>query len=73
MRKLKLIRAFGEAFDEELQRDERVCLFGEDVGEYGGVFGTSQGLQKKYGQRRVFDTPLSESATSALSMVSNCP
>jgi pyruvate dehydrogenase E1 component beta subunit len=62
MRTLKLIRALGEAFDEELERDERVCLFGEDVGQFGGVFGTSAGLQKKYGSRRVFDTPLSEGA-----------
>ena len=62
MRKVKFIRALCEAFDEELARDDRVCLFGEDVGEYGGVFGTSARLQKKYGRRRVFDTPLSEGA-----------
>ncbi len=62
MRKLKMIKAFREAFDEELLRDQRVCIFGEDVGEFGGVFGTSERLQKKYGQRRVFDTPLSEGA-----------
>jgi len=51
-----------QAFDEELQRDDRVCLFGEDVGAFGGVFGTSGTLQEKYGRRRVFDTPLSEAA-----------
>jgi len=62
MAKLKLIRALCEAFDEEMERDDRVCLLGEDVGEFGGVFGTSAMLQKKYGQRRVFDTPLSEAA-----------
>jgi pyruvate dehydrogenase E1 component beta subunit len=59
---LKMIRAICEAFDEELARDDRVCLFGQDVGEFGGVFGTSALLQKKHGRRRVFDTPLSEAA-----------
>jgi acetoin:2,6-dichlorophenolindophenol oxidoreductase subunit beta len=62
MPQLKMIRAMCEALDEELRRDERVCLFGQDVGEFGGVFGTSARLQKKYGQRRVFDAPLSEGA-----------
>ena len=62
MPKRKMIKALCDAFDEELQRDESVCLFGEDVGLFGGVFGTSSRLQKKYGEKRVFDTPLSESA-----------
>ena len=62
MQKVKLIRALSQAFDEEMERDDRVCLFGQDVGEFGGVFGTSALLQKKYGARRVFDTPLSEGA-----------
>ena len=62
MRKLKFIKAITEAFDEELQRDDRVCLLGEDVGEFGGVWGNTPKLQKKYGVDRVFDTPLSESA-----------
>ena len=57
-----LTAAMCQAFDEELGRDDRVCLFGEDVGEFGGVFGTSGSLQQKYGKRRVFDTPLSEAA-----------
>ena len=62
MAQLKMVRAMCEAFNEELARDERVCLFGQDVGEFGGVFGTSALLQKKHGARRVFDTPLSEGA-----------
>ena len=62
MPQLKMIRAMCEALDEELRRDERVCLFGQDVGEFGGVFGTSARLQTKHGPRRVFDTPLSEAA-----------
>lgn len=62
MSQLKLPAAMCQAFDEELQRDGSVCLFGEDVGVFGGVFGTSVSLQQKYGERRVFDTPLSEAA-----------
>ncbi len=62
MPQLKMIRAICEALDEELRRDQRVCLFGQDVGDFGGVFGTSARLQKKHGSLRVFDTPLSEAA-----------
>lgn len=62
MPQTKMITALREAFDEELQRDPTVCLFGEDVGEHGGVFSTSAMLQKKHGPHRVFDTPLSEAA-----------
>lgn len=62
MRKLKYIKAIAEALDEELQNDERVCLFGQDVGKFGGVWWVSPKLQKKYGENRVFDTPLSEGA-----------
>jgi pyruvate dehydrogenase E1 component beta subunit len=61
-RRLKLIKALNEAIDEEMARDEKVCLFGEDIGAFGGVWALSSGLQKKYGKHRVFDTPLSESA-----------
>jgi pyruvate dehydrogenase E1 component beta subunit len=52
----------NEAMDEEMQRDEDVVLFGEDLGAYGGVWALSKGLQKKFGPLRVFDTPLSEAA-----------
>lgn len=54
--------AINEALDEELERDERVYLAGEDIGEYGGVFGVTAGLQEKHGSDRVRDTPLSEIA-----------
>ena len=50
------------ALDEELERDERVILFGEDVAVAGGVFATTPGLFEKYGPTRVFDTPISELA-----------
>jgi acetoin:2,6-dichlorophenolindophenol oxidoreductase subunit beta len=50
------------ALDEELARDERVILFGEDVAVAGGVFAATPGLYEKYGPSRVFDTPISELA-----------
>jgi pyruvate/2-oxoglutarate/acetoin dehydrogenase E1 component len=54
--------AIRSALDEELERDERVILFGEDVAIAGGVFATTPGLYEKYGAARVFDTPISELA-----------
>ena len=62
MRKLKYLDAIAEALDEEMQRDDRVFLIGEDVGVSGGVWGTSRGLIEKYGPLRVCDTPIAESA-----------
>jgi pyruvate/2-oxoglutarate/acetoin dehydrogenase E1 component len=50
------------ALDEELERDDRVILFGEDVAIAGGVFAATTGLHEKYGSSRVFDTPISELA-----------
>ena len=54
--------ALNRALDEELGRDEKVVVFGEDVAEYGGSFKVTQGLLAKYGPDRVFDTPISEAA-----------
>ncbi len=54
--------ALRQALDEELARDERVFLFGEDVAAAGGVFAVTPGLYEKYGPARVFDTPISELA-----------
>lgn len=59
-RELTFTQAINEALAEELERDPDVFLMGEDVGGFGGVFGVTQGLQDKFGERRVFDTPLSE-------------
>lgn len=55
------IEAIREAMAEELRRDERVMIFGEDVGAKGGVFGATEGLQKEFGEWRVMDSPLAES------------
>jgi 2-oxoisovalerate dehydrogenase E1 component beta subunit len=55
-----LIEAIKEALDEEMARDERVMILGEDVGLRGGVFRVTEGLMVKYGEERVIDTPLAE-------------
>ena len=54
--------AIREALDEEIARDERVYIMGEDVGVWGNLFGCSRGLLEKYGKDRVKDTPISEAA-----------
>ena len=59
---MNLITAINHTLDLALAQDERVVVFGEDVGVEGGVFRATVGLQKKYGEERVFDTPLAESA-----------
>jgi 2-oxoisovalerate dehydrogenase E1 component beta subunit len=56
------IEAITQAMAEEMARDERVFLIGEDVGSYGGAFGTSRGLIDRFGAERVIDTPISEIA-----------
>lgn len=59
---LTMIGAINAALSEEMSRDERVVLFGEDVGKRGGVFLATEGLQQKFGPDRVLDSPLSEAA-----------
>jgi acetoin:2,6-dichlorophenolindophenol oxidoreductase subunit beta len=59
---LEFREAVRQALDEELARDERVFLFGEDVAAAGGVFAVTPGLYEKHGPDRVFDTPISELA-----------
>jgi pyruvate dehydrogenase E1 component beta subunit len=52
--------ALNQAIDEEMARDDRVCLMGEEVAEYDGAYKVSKGLLAKYGARRVLDTPITE-------------
>lgn len=59
-RTLTYAQALNEALVQELERDDCVVVFGEDVGVFGGVFGVTKGLQDRFGPQRVFDTPLSE-------------
>ncbi len=60
MAEFTLIEGVRQALDEELARDERVFIMGEDVGPRGGVFRATMGLFEKYGEKRVMDTPLAE-------------
>src|SRR5512147_2559686 len=57
---MTLIEGLRQAMDEELARDDRVFLVGEDVGPRGGVFRATQGLFEKYGPQRIVDSPLAE-------------
>lgn len=57
---MNIVQAINSALDVMLQRDEDVCVFGEDCGYFGGVFRATEGLQQKHGKHRVFDTPLAE-------------
>jgi 2-oxoisovalerate dehydrogenase E1 component beta subunit len=56
-----MIEAIRDALDVSMGRDERVIVYGEDVGFFGGVFRATQGLQAKYGRSRCFDAPINES------------
>lgn len=67
MANLNMVSAITEALDQELERDEKVLVFGEDVGVNGGVFRATDGLNEKYGDLRVSDTPLAESAIGGMS------
>ena len=62
MKKVTFREALNQAMDEEMARDEKVFLIGEDIGLYGGVFGVTKGLIQKYGPKRVRQTAISESA-----------
>ena len=61
-----MIQAITDALALELEKDENVLIFGEDVGNNGGVFRATEGLQEKFGEDRVFDTPLAESGIGGL-------
>jgi len=61
MARKTMIEAIRDAMDVSMGRDEKVVVFGEDVGFFGGVFRCTQGLQAKYGKSRCFDAPINES------------
>src|SRR5215467_3290229 len=60
MATMNMVQALNSAMDVMLGKDPDVIIFGEDVGYFGGVFRCTDGLQRKYGLQRVFDTPISE-------------
>src|SRR3954452_2371684 len=61
MSRRTMVEAIRDAMDVTMARDNRVVVFGEDVGYFGGVFRCTEGLQRKYGESRCFDAPISES------------
>ena len=62
MPEIRYVKAIADAIGEEMARDERVILLGEDVGAPGGTFGATKGLHQQFGGERVRDTPISETA-----------
>lgn len=58
---MNMVNAINDALDIKLTEDERIIVYGEDVGVEGGVFRVTEGLQQKHGVERVFDSPLAES------------
>ena len=68
MTKLNMVEALNLALREEMERDGRIVLFGEDVGKEGGVFRVTDGLQQKFGPDRVIDTPLAELGIAATAL-----
>jgi len=65
---ITLIEAVTQALAYELAQDDNVVVFGEDVGKNGGVFRATVGLQERFGEKRVFDTPLAESMIAGLAV-----
>lgn len=59
-RLLTTSKAIAEAIAQEMERDPSVFVMGEDIGAYGGIFGATEGLLKKFGPARIVDTPISE-------------
>jgi pyruvate dehydrogenase E1 component beta subunit len=68
MAQMTMIQAITDALRTELKNDENVLLFGEDVGQNGGVFRATEGLQAEFGEDLVFDTPLAESGIGGLAV-----
>jgi 2-oxoisovalerate dehydrogenase E1 component beta subunit len=69
---MNMIKALNSAHDVMLARDSNVVAMGEDVGYFGGVFRVTEGLQKKFGKTRVFDTPIAENGIVAAAIGMAC-
>jgi pyruvate dehydrogenase E1 component beta subunit len=68
MTKIFMFDALKEATDEEMERDNRVFILGEDVGHYGGSYKVTKGLHAKYGDLRVLDTPIAENSFTGMAI-----
>ncbi|TAN31910.1 tungsten formylmethanofuran dehydrogenase [bacterium] len=65
---MNMVAALRSALTEEMERDDRVMVLGEDVGQKGGVFLVTDGLRKRFGEARVIDTPLAESSIAGVAL-----
>ncbi|HUZ86449.1 MAG TPA: thiamine pyrophosphate-dependent enzyme [Candidatus Baltobacterales bacterium] len=65
---MNMVAALRSALTEEMERDERVMVLGEDVGQKGGVFLVTDGLRSRFGEKRVIDTPLAESSIAGVAL-----
>ena len=65
-REITIIQAINEAICEEMQRDEKVILIGEDVANAQGVFKVTDGVLEKFGPERILDTPISEAGITGV-------
>ncbi|MBC7243360.1 MAG: alpha-ketoacid dehydrogenase subunit beta, partial [Anaerolineae bacterium] len=68
VREISYRDAINEALREEMERDPTVCIFGEDVGRYGGPFQVTRGLYERFGEWRVRDTPISEEGFTGMAV-----
>jgi 2-oxoisovalerate dehydrogenase E1 component beta subunit len=68
MAQMNMIQALNSAMDVMLGRDPSVVILGEDIGYFGGVFRTTDGLQRKYGEHRVIDTPIAEGGIAGVAL-----
>ena len=65
-REIEFRDALREAMSEEMRRDERVFLMGEEVAQYSGAYKVSRGMLEEFGPQRIVDTPISESGFAGL-------
>ena len=69
MREIQFREAIAEAMSEEMRKDERVYLMGEEVAEYNGAYKASKGMLDEFGPKRVIDTPISSLVLQELELV----
>jgi pyruvate dehydrogenase E1 component subunit beta len=68
MKVMNMVNSINQALEIKLTEDENIVIYGEDTGYEGGVFRITEGLQKKFGEKRVFDSPLAESAIAGTAL-----
>lgn len=56
------LQAVGAALQEEMRRDDKIVMFGEDIAQFGNIFGVTRGMLEEFGPQRVRNTPISETA-----------